>query len=65
MTHVVSGRNGGATFLITYLIMMIFAGLPMFYMELAIGQFGKVSPYILYNRMCPLFAGEFFCVHGS
>ena len=45
--------------MIPYLIMMTFAGLPMFYLELAIGQYSKVSPALLYRRMVPIFSGTF------
>lgn len=47
-------RNGGGAFLIPYVIMLVFAGLPLFFMELAFGQFAsegvisiwKVSPLL-------------------
>lgn len=51
------GRSGGAAFLIPYIIMMIFAGFPVFYMELALGQYSGISPVLLYQKMCPLFGG--------
>ena len=51
------GRSGGAAFLIPYLIMMVFAGLPVFYLELVIGQYAGLTPHILYRRMSPVFAG--------
>lgn len=51
------GRSGGAAFLIPYFIMMLFAGLPTFFMELSIGQYCSLAPHIMYRRMCPLFAG--------
>ncbi|RWS21213.1 sodium- and chloride-dependent glycine transporter 2-like isoform X3, partial [Leptotrombidium deliense] len=34
-------ENGGGAFLIPYLIMLFIAGKPMYFMELAIGQFGS------------------------
>lgn len=33
-------ENGGGAFLIPYLIMLLLAGKPMYFMELALGQFG-------------------------
>uniref|UniRef100_A0A914XLC4 Transporter n=1 Tax=Plectus sambesii TaxID=2011161 RepID=A0A914XLC4_9BILA len=53
----ITGRNGGAAFLIPYVLMMTFAGFPVFYLELVIGQYSQVTPYLLYQRMCPLFNG--------
>ncbi|KAL5016175.1 hypothetical protein ScPMuIL_005764 [Solemya velum] len=50
-------RNGGGAFLIPYLIMLIFGGLPLFYMELALGQFQRCGCLTLWNRICPMFKG--------
>src|SRR5437867_3654429 len=43
--------------MIPYFIMMTLAGLPTFYLEMAIGQFSSQTPHLLYLRMSPLFAG--------
>jgi len=37
-------KNGGGVFLIPYLVMLFLAALPMFYMELALGQFSQLGP---------------------
>ncbi|KAG1673891.1 Sodium- and chloride-dependent neutral and basic amino acid transporter B(0+) [Nymphon striatum] len=37
-------KNGGAVFLIPYLIMLVLVGLPAFYMELCLGQFSGKGP---------------------
>ena len=37
--------------------MLIFAGLPTFYIELALGQFAALTPHVLYRRMAPIFTG--------
>ena len=47
-----------AAFLIPYFIIMLFAGLPTFYMELAIGQYAALTPHMLYRRMSPIFTGK-------
>ncbi|XP_068082060.1 sodium-dependent proline transporter-like [Anabrus simplex] len=49
-------QNGGGAFLIPYLVMLALAGKPMYYLELAVGQFGGVGPVALWN-CCPLFKG--------
>ena len=51
------GRNGGAAFLVPYFIVMILAGFPLFYMELALGQYAQCTPVILYGKMAPAFTG--------
>ncbi|CAH1778090.1 unnamed protein product [Owenia fusiformis] len=48
--------NGGGAFLIPYVIMLLFCGLPLFFMELAVAQFcskGAISIWIV----SPLFTG--------
>lgn len=42
-------QNGGGAFLFPYMILLIFVGKPMYYMETAIGQFARVSPLQLWE----------------
>lgn len=49
-------RNGGGAFLIPYVIMLIFLGLPLFFLELAFGQFASESPITIW-KISPLFQG--------
>ncbi|XP_005095896.1 sodium-dependent proline transporter isoform X2 [Aplysia californica] len=49
-------KNGGASFLFPYIIMLIIAGLPLFFIELAIGQFTSEGPITCW-RMAPAFMG--------
>jgi len=49
-------QNGGASFLFPYIIMLVVAGLPLFFLELAIGQFTSEGPVTCW-RMAPAFMG--------
>ncbi|XP_072333627.1 sodium-dependent proline transporter isoform X1 [Scyliorhinus torazame] len=49
-------RNGGGVFLIPYCIMMLFTGLPLFLMELSLGQYGGAGPIQVW-KCCPLLKG--------
>jgi SNF family Na+-dependent transporter len=44
-------------FLIPFIVMVFVAGLPLMFMELAIGQYSNMSPVILFDKFCPLFSG--------
>ncbi|CAH1778228.1 unnamed protein product [Owenia fusiformis] len=49
-------KNGGGAFLLPYFICVLLGGIPMFYLEVALGQFmseGGIQSW----RICPLFQG--------
>lgn len=50
-------QNGGGAFLIPYLIMAVFGGIPLFYMELALGQYHRSGCISVWRKICPLFKG--------
>uniref|UniRef100_A0A183F3T1 Transporter n=1 Tax=Heligmosomoides polygyrus TaxID=6339 RepID=A0A183F3T1_HELPZ len=50
-------KHGGGAFLIPYLVMLLIGGLPMFYMELALGQFHRSGCVSIWRKVCPLFKG--------
>lgn len=50
-------KNGGAAFLIPYTIMLLCAGLPLFFLELALGQYVSLGPNILFPKLVPFFGG--------
>ncbi|CAI2737851.1 unnamed protein product, partial [Dicrocoelium dendriticum] len=56
-------KNGGGTFLIPYFISVIAAGIPLFTLEVTLGQLTAQGGIIAWD-ICPLFRGElsiFYC----
>ncbi|XP_038045242.1 sodium- and chloride-dependent GABA transporter 2-like [Patiria miniata] len=49
-------KNGGGAFLIPYLICAIAGGIPLFFMEVALGQFMSLGGIKAWN-ICPVFKG--------
>ncbi|CAG9124873.1 unnamed protein product [Plutella xylostella] len=47
-------------FLIPYTLMLVFGAVPLFYMELILGQYHRQGPITLW-KICPLFKGVGFC----
>jgi solute carrier family 6 serotonin transporter-like protein 4 len=45
-------------FLIPYIVMAIFGGVPLFYMELALGQFHRTGAISIWKHICPIFKGR-------
>ncbi len=60
----VAYENGGGSFLIPYTIMLLICGLPMFFMELVLGQYSGCGPTRLFGRMAPVFKGLGFAMIG-
>uniref|UniRef100_A0A8D2IBB2 Transporter n=1 Tax=Urocitellus parryii TaxID=9999 RepID=A0A8D2IBB2_UROPR len=50
-------QNGGGAFLLPYTIMAIFGGIPLFYMELALGQYHRNGCISIWRKICPIFKG--------
>ncbi|XP_065548962.1 sodium-dependent serotonin transporter-like [Lathamus discolor] len=59
-------QNGGGAFLIPYTLMAVFGGVPLFYMELALGQFHRTGAIPIWKSICPIFKGIGFsiCIIG-
>ncbi|VDN54863.1 unnamed protein product, partial [Dracunculus medinensis] len=55
-------KNGGGAFLIPYTLMVLLAGIPLFYMELSLGQYYKKGAITTWGYICPLFKGIGYCV---
>ena len=49
-------KNGGGAFLIPYIMMLLLGALPLFYMELILGQFHRQGPISVW-RISPIFKG--------
>lgn len=49
-------RNGGGAFLIPYAIMLVIAGIPLFFFELSFGQFASEGPVTVW-KVSPFFMG--------
>ncbi|VDD86789.1 unnamed protein product [Enterobius vermicularis] len=55
-------KNGGGAFLIPYTLMVLLAGIPLFYMELSLGQYYRKGAVTTWGKICPLFKGIGYCV---
>ncbi|XP_055937193.1 sodium-dependent dopamine transporter-like [Argiope bruennichi] len=55
-------KNGGGAFLIPYVIMLAVGGIPLFYMELALGQYNRKGAITCWGRIVPLFKGIGYAV---
>uniref|UniRef100_A0A8D0WJ82 Transporter n=1 Tax=Sus scrofa TaxID=9823 RepID=A0A8D0WJ82_PIG len=54
-------KNGGGAFLVPYLFFMVIAGMPLFYMELALGQFNREGAAGVW-KICPILKGVGYSV---
>ena len=52
-------ENGGGSFFVAYFILLVLVGKPMYYMELALGQFAQQGPVGIW-KLCPLGIGVGF-----
>lgn len=49
-------------FLIPYILFLVIAGMPLFYMELALGQYNREGAATVW-KICPIFKGELELKH--
>ncbi|XP_061166600.1 uncharacterized protein LOC133175501 [Saccostrea echinata] len=50
-------KNGGGAFIIPYFTVLILGAVPVFFMELSMGQFSKEGPINVWNNLVPMFRG--------
>ncbi|KAJ6645983.1 Sodium-dependent serotonin transporter, partial [Pseudolycoriella hygida] len=55
-------QNGGGAFLIPYCIMLLLGGLPLFYMELALGQYHRCGCLTIWKKICPALKGVGYAI---
>jgi SNF family Na+-dependent transporter len=52
-----TAKNGGSAFMIPYLIMLFLLGVPLFYLELLLGQSLRKGPILTWHKLLPNFTG--------
>ncbi|CAI8010278.1 Sodium- and chloride-dependent glycine transporter 2 [Geodia barretti] len=52
-----TAKNGGSAFMIPYLVMLFLLGIPLFYLELLLGQSLRKGPVLTWHKLLPNFTG--------
>ncbi|XP_029374420.1 sodium- and chloride-dependent GABA transporter 2-like [Echeneis naucrates] len=56
-------RNGGGVFFIPYIVFMFTCGIPLFFLETALGQYTSQGGITCWKKVCPLFQGMGLASH--
>ncbi|XP_053702467.1 sodium- and chloride-dependent GABA transporter 3-like [Synchiropus splendidus] len=56
-------RNGGGVFFIPYFLFMCTCGIPLFFLETALGQYTGQGGITCWRKICPLFQGMGYASH--
>ncbi|XP_044227722.1 sodium- and chloride-dependent GABA transporter 2-like [Thunnus albacares] len=56
-------RNGGGVFFIPYILFMFTCGIPLFFLETALGQYTSQGGITCWRKICPLFQGLGYASH--
>ncbi|XP_035521809.1 sodium- and chloride-dependent GABA transporter 2-like [Morone saxatilis] len=56
-------RNGGGVFFIPYILFMFTCGVPLFFLETALGQYTNQGGITCWRKICPLFQGMGYASH--
>lgn len=51
-------ENGGGAFLVPYIIVLLIIGRPLYYLEMALGQFTSRANVKMYERFSPALKGK-------
>uniref|UniRef100_A0A3P9NA46 Transporter n=1 Tax=Poecilia reticulata TaxID=8081 RepID=A0A3P9NA46_POERE len=56
-------RNGGGVFFIPYIVFILTCGIPLFFLETALGQYTSQGGITCWRKICPLFQGIGYASH--